>query len=166
MKSILTRRSIRKYTDQPVSDDLIKQILEAAMAAPSAGNEQPWQFIVINDRKILDEIPAIHPYAAMIKEAPMAILVCGDLSKEKYPGYWPVDCAAATENLLIAVNALGLGAVWCGVYPREERMAGMKKLFAIPDGIMPFALIPLGHPAEQKPPADRFDPSRIHHNNW
>ena len=136
------------------------------MAAPSAGNEQPWQFIVITERKILDQIPAIHPNVSMIKEAPMAILVCGDLSKEKLAGYWSVDCSAATENLLLAVHALGLGAVWCGIYPREERMAGMKKLFGIPDGIVPFALVPIGYPAEEKPPADRYDESRIHHNKW
>jgi nitroreductase len=166
MQSILTRRSIRKYKDKPVSDDLIKQVLEAAMAAPSAGNEQPWQFIVINDRKILGQIPAIHPNASMTKDAPLAILVCGDLSKEKYPGYWSVDCSAATENLLLAVHALGLGAVWCGIYPREERIEGMKKMLGIPDGIVPFALVPIGYPGEEKPPSERFEKERIHYNKW
>jgi len=166
MKTILTRRSIRKYTKQAVSDDLINQILEAAMAAPSAGNGQPWQFLVINDRKLLDEIPNLHPHAAMIREAPIAILVCGDLSKEKYPGFWPVDCAAATENLLLGVHAVGLGAVWCGIYPRDERMDAFKKMLGIPEGIMPFALVPIGYPGEEKPPSERFEKERIHYNKW
>ena len=166
MKAILTRRSIRKYKPQAVPDEIITELLTAAMCAPSAGNEQPWEFVVINDRKLLDKIPEFHPYATMLKEAPVAILVCGDLKREKHKGYWVQDCSAATENILIAVNEKKLGAVWLGIYPREERVAGLRKLLGIPENIVPFSLIAIGYPAEVKEPADRFDPVRVHQNRW
>lgn len=166
IQAILSRRSIRRYTDRQVSDEIVKQLLESAMSAPSAGNEQPWHFVVIRDRQILNEIPKIHPYSGMLKEAPLAILVCGDESLQKYKGYWVQDCSAATENLLIAVNALGLGGVWLGVYPIEDRVIGIRKLLGMPENVIPFSLISIGYPAEQKPPANRYDESRIHYNRW
>lgn len=167
MKAILTRRSIRKYTDQTVSDEQVKILLEAAMCAPSAGNEQPWHFIVIRDRQLLDEVPQYHPYANMIKQASVAILVCADSGLSKFDvDYWVQDCAAATENILLAVQDAGLGAVWLGVYPREERMAGLRRLFSIPEGIIPFALIPVGYPAEHKDAGNRFREDRIHLDRW
>jgi len=166
MKSILTRRSIRRFTSQPVSDEIIQDLLRAAMSAPSAGNEQPWEFVVITDRKILDEIPKVHPYAQMCREASAAILVCCDVTRETHQGFWVQDCSAATENILIAVNDKGLGAVWVGVYPREDRVEGLRKLVKLPAYIIPFALIPVGYPAETKPPSGRFDPARIHRNKW
>jgi len=166
MQAILSRRSIRRYTDKPVSDEVVEQLLKSAMSAPSAGNEQPWHFVVIRDRQILNEIPKIHPYSGMLKEAPLAILICGDESLQKYKGYWVQDCSAATENLLIAVNALGLGGVWLGVYPIEDRVVGIRKLLGMPESVIPFALISIGYPAEQKPPADRYDESRVHHDRW
>lgn len=166
MEAILSRRSIRSYTQQAVSEQLIEELLKAGMSAPSAGNEQPWQFIVINDRQILDEIPNHHPYAQMLIEAPVAIMVCGDLELEKHKGYWVQDCCAAAQNILIAVQAKGLGAVWLGVYPREDRVKAMRKLLSIPEQIIPLAVIAIGYPAEQKPPANRYDISRIHSNRW
>lgn len=166
MQALLTRRSIRKYTDEPVSEGTIQEVITAAMSAPSAGNEQPWHFVVINSRKILDEIPSFHPHSLMIREAPVAILICGDLGLEKHKGYWVQDCSAATENLLLAIHSKGLGAVWLGVYPREERVEGLRKLLGIPGHVIPFSLVPVGHPAEQKPPAERYNPLRIHHNKW
>jgi len=166
MKAILNRRSIRKYTQEPVPDGVIKELLEAAMSDPSAGNEQPWEFVVINDRQILNEIPKFHPYSQMLKEAPVAILVCGDLNQQKYDGYWVLDCAAATENILIAAQDKGLGAVWLGIYPAEERIEGMRKLLGIPDHVVPVALIALGYPAEHKEPANRFNPNKIRYNKW
>lgn len=166
LKAILTRRSIRKYTDEPVPDQIIMELLAAAMAAPSAGNEQPWHFIVINDRQILNEIPKFHPYSQMLKEASVAILVCGDEMLEKYTGYWVQDCSAATENILIAVQAKRLGAVWLGIYPIAERVTGMRELLGLPEHVIPFSLVPIGYPAEEKPPADRFDETRIHYNKW
>ena len=166
MEAILTRRSVRKYTSQTVSDDLVKKLLEAAMAAPSAGNEQPWHFVVITDRAALDEIPKFHEYSQMLKEAPAAILVCGDETLEKYQGYWVQDCSAATENLLLAAHALGLGAVWLGVYPIEERVDATRVLLNLPAHVIPFAIIALGYPAEPTGPADRYDSSRVRHNTW
>ena len=105
MEAILARRSIRKYTDQPVPDGVIKELLDAAMSAPSAGNQQPWHFVVLRDREILDEVPKFHPHSLMVKEASAAILVCGDPTLEKHKGYWVQDCTAATENILIAAHA-------------------------------------------------------------
>ncbi len=167
MEAVFSRRSIRKYTKETISEQSLQEILEAAMSAPSAGNQQPWHFVVIDDRNLLDQIPALHPHSLMCREAPIAILVCGDLSLEKHAGYWVQDCAAATENLLLSIHALGLGGVWLGIFPRDERVKGLRKLLNIPEQVIPFALIPIGHPAEQKPPRpDRYNQSRIHKNTW
>ncbi len=166
MENILSRRSIRRYTAEPVSEETIKQLLEAAMSAPSANNRQPWQFVVIDDRELLDAITEVHRYAQMLKEAPLAILVCGDLQRAKRQGYWVQDCSAATENLLLAAHALGLGAVWLGVYPNEQRLVGVRHLLRLPEQLEPFSLISIGHPAEQKPPSARYDVERVHRNQW
>lgn len=166
IEAILTRRSIRKYTDRPVPDDLITELLRAAMAAPSAVNQQPWQFVVVRDRELLESIATALPYGKMAREAQLAVVVCGDLDQERTPGYWAQDCAAATENLLVAANASGLGAVWLGTYPLEERVAAMRALFGLPEHIVPFAVVPIGYPAEHPGPADRFDPDRIHLDKW
>lgn len=166
LRTILTRRSIRRYTGEKVDGETIRKVLEAGMAAPSAGNQQPWHFIVLDDRKVLDAVPEHHPHSSMIREAPVAILVCGDISAEKHQGYWVQDCAAATQNMLLAVTDMGLGAVWLGVYPREDRVRGLRALLKLPEHIIPFSLIPIGRPAEEKPPAGRFDSGRIHYNRW
>ena len=165
MEAILTRRSIRKYTKQPVSDEVLKELLEAAMCAPSASNRQPWCFVVINDRKVLDEIPNYHPYAQMLKEAPVAILVCCDSDLE-LRGYGVEDCSAATQNILLAAHAKGLGAVWLGVYPTESRVTDTKKLLNLPEHIIPISLISVGYPAEQKPSPERYRVDRVHYNHW
>jgi nitroreductase len=164
--AIHSRRSIRRYTDKKVEDKIIEKVIKAAMQAPSAGNAQPWHFMVIEDRKILDKIPAIHPYAQMCKEAQTAILVCGDTKLEKYEGYWVQDCSAATENMLLAAHALGLGAVWCGIYPKKERVDEFRKLFDLPLNVMPLSLVPMGYPGEKKEKEDRFKPERVHKNAW
>jgi nitroreductase len=166
MTALYSRRSIRLYTPKQIPSNVVLDILRAAMCAPSAGNERPWHFIILKERSILDEIPTIHPFAAMIKQAGTAVLVCGDTTLEKYKGYWPLDCAAATQNLLIAAHAKGLGAVWCGVYPSEDRVMNLKKLLNLPAHIVPFSLIPLGFPAEVKQATERFDNSRVHENRW
>ena len=166
LEAIHTRRSIRKYGDQPVPDELVQKILAAAMSAPSACNQQPWQFVVITDRATLEQVPKVNPHAAMAKDAPLAILVCGDTSLEQVPGYWVVDCAAAVQNLLLAAHALGLGAVWTGVYPRRDRMDGFRRLLNLPDGVIPHTLIPLGYPAETHPREDRYRPERVHRDGW
>lgn len=166
MEAIFTRRSIRKYTEAPVTEEDLQYLLSAGMSAPSAGDERPWEFIVITDRNILDEFPSVHPYSGMLREAPAAILVCGDISREKHAGFWVQDCSAATENILIAVAHRGLGSVWLGVYPREDRVKGIRKLLGIPESIIPFALLPVGHPGERKPPKGTIDPDRVHRNRW
>ena len=166
MEAILGRRSIRKYTVQGISDTTLRRLLEAGMSAPSAGNEQPWEFVVIDDRKLLNAIPAIHPHSQMLSEAPLAIAVCGDLQREKHLGFWMQDCSAATENILIAAHAHGLGAVWLGIYPREERIQGIRRILSIPDNIVPLSLIAVGYPAEEKSGLNRYDESRIHRNGW
>ncbi|MCR4412373.1 MAG: nitroreductase family protein [Thermoguttaceae bacterium] len=166
LEALHTRRSIRQYQDRPVPAELIDRLLRAAMAAPSARNAQPWHFVVLDDRTLLDAIPEFAPNAPMVRGAPAAILVCAELRLELSPGYWPVDCAAATENLLLAAHGLGLGAVWCGIYPREERMAGFRRLLDLPKGIEPHSLVVLGYPAEHPPSQDRYRPDRVHRNGW
>lgn len=166
MDAIFTRRSIRKYEDREVPAELETELLKAAMNAPSAGNEQPWHFIVIRDRKLMDAIPKFHPYSGALKTAPMAVLVCGDTELERYTGYWVQDCSAATENLLLAAHALGLGAVWLGVHPDSERVEGMRKLFGVPVHVVPFALVAVGWPAEEKSRQDRYNSTRVHYEKW
>lgn len=166
LKAILLRRSIRKYTSQPIPEEVVNDLLKAAMSAPSAYNEQPWQFIVINKRSLLDEIPKIHKHSSMITEAPMAILVCADKERFKKNNYWVQDCAAATQNLLLAAFDKGLGAVWLGVYPREERIHGLRQLLGLQENIIPFSLVSMGYPAEEKPSSNRYDESRVHYNGW
>ena len=166
MDPVLTRRSIRKYTNQPVSEKILQTLLKAAMVAPSAGDERPWHFLIIQDHQILDQIPEIHPYAHVAKQAPVVILVCGDEKLQKHQGFWIQDCAAATENILIEIQQLGLGAVWLGIYPVQGRVEGFRRLLNIPEHVIPFALIPVGYPGEHKDPADRYDKSRVHYNRW
>lgn len=165
-QAIITRRSVRRFSPRPVPPELIDKMLRAAMAAPSAGNQQPWHFMVIDERSLLDQLAAVHPYAGMLTQAPAAIIVCGDNTLERYPGYWVQDCSAATENLLLAAHALDLGAVWVGIYPRAERVDAVRQLLGMPAQITPLALVPLGYPAERPEPADRFVRSRIHRNRW
>jgi len=166
LETIFTRRSIRKYTDQKIDDDVFVDLVKAAVSAPSAGNQQPWQFIVITDKEKLERVLEFHPHAHMLLDAQGAILICGDLSKEKHKGYWVLDCAAATQNILLAAHANGFGACWLGIYPREERVAGMKSLVLVPDHVIPFALASLGFPDEQKGPSDRYDESLVHYEMW
>ena len=166
IEAILSRRSIRKYSKKPIPAYLIKELLEVGMSAPSAGNEQPWHFIVINDPQILNEIPTFHPHSKMLKDAATAILVCCDTQLEKHKGMGIQDCSAAAENILIAIQAKGWGAVWLGIYPREKRVTGLRKLLNIPEHVIPFSLISIGYPAEQKPRANRYNASRVHYNQW
>ena len=159
---LFKRRSIRKYTDEPVSASDTEQILRAAMAAPSASNKQPWQFITIRDRAMLTTFAELHPYAKMLNEATLCIAVCG----EKANKYAVQDCSAATQNILLAAAGLGLGSVWLGVHPNPEREPQLAGLLKMPDSHFPLCLIAIGHPAEQKPPADRYDPARVHDETW
>ena len=165
-EALYTRRSIRSFTDAAVTEADLETLLRAAMAAPSAGNAQPWHFVVVTERAVLDAIPGIHPYAAMCKTAQAAVVVCAELALEKYPGNWVLDCAAATQNLLLAARGMDIGSVWCGLYPQQERMTAMAGLLRLPEGIAPHALVALGHPAQEFKKIDRFKPERIHRNGW
>ncbi len=166
LDAIYTRRSIRKYTPETVSDKDIEKLLRAGMAAPSAGNQQAWEFVVIDDRAVLDAIPNVHPYAQMVLDAPLCLVICADLSREKYAGFWVQDCSASTQNILVAAHAMGLGAVWLGIAPGGDRAHQVAELLKLPGGIEPLALIAVGHPDEVKEPAERFDPRKAHHNRW
>jgi nitroreductase len=166
IEALMTRRSIRSYTDQPVSDEALDKILRAAMAAPSAGNERPWHFVVVRDRGQLETVASGLRYGTMTRQASLAVVVCGELDLERHPGFWVLDCSAATENLLLAAHALGLGAVWLGIYPVEERVEFMRSVCEIPARVTPFAVVAIGHPEEYPGPVDRFDKSRIHIDRW
>lgn len=166
MKEIFERRSIRRYTNEPVSEEDLRYLLKAAMAAPSAHNEQPWEFIIVKDRQLLTEITKFHPYSQMLHEAPAAIIVCCDQNRVITQGYWVQDCSAATENILLAAQGKGLGTVWMGVYPKENLVKSTKKLFEIPEHVTPLCIIAVGHPGEKKGPADRYDEKRVHIDKW
>ncbi len=169
LEAVQTRRSVRKYEKREINDEIVKTLLSAAMSAPSAANQQPWEFIVIKDRDMLDGIPAFSPFAKMAAHATLGILICGDTRNLIAPGFWVQDCSAATQNLLIAAHALGLGAVWTGVYPTDlmdGRVTGFVKHCQLPEGVVPLAFVVLGYPAETPPKQNRFNPYRIHANVW
>ena len=165
---IMTRTSIRAFQDKPVSDETVEVHLKAAMAAPSAKNSQPWSFIVIRDRALLEKLGESLPNAKMTATAPVAVVICGTLDKA-LPGeareYWIQD-AAATENFLLAAHALGLGAVWTGVHPISGRIRILKDALKRPEGVEPFCLIPFGWPAEPGTLKDKWDPAIIHQDIW
>ncbi len=166
IEAIVTRRSIRRYKPDAVGPEKVEILLRAAMQAPSSKNLQPWRFVVVTERALLDGFAAFHPHAAMLKEAPAGILVCGDRSAQPLDGYLALDCAAATQNLLLAAHALGLGAVWLGIYPREERIKETARLYGLPGSVLPIAMVAVGRPAEEKDPAQRYDPAKIHEEHW
>lgn len=166
MDAILGRRSVRRYTDRPVAEAAVTDLLRAAMAAPSAGNQQPWQFVVVRDRKILEDLAAANPYGGMARDAQLAVVVCGDPGERAHGEFWIQDCSAATQNLLLAAHATGLGAVWCGTYPLEERVVRVRAALNLPDEIVPFAVVPVGYPAEEPVSVDRYDSRRIHFDRW
>lgn len=161
MKEIFERVSIRKYTDQPVEEEKILAILRAAMAAPSAGNQQPWEFFVVRDRGMLEALSAVSPYSGCTKAAPLAI-VSAYREKLWAPAYAQIDMSIAMENLWLACTEQGLGGVWLGIAPIEERMKAVEEIVGIPEGLRAFAIFPLCYPAEKRAQQDRFDESRIH----
>jgi len=165
-EAIHTRRSIRKYADEEIPADQVKKLLAAAMMAPSAGDARPWQFIMVTDPDKKKRVKDVHPYVGMIAKAPLGILICGDLEKEKYPGFWPQDCSAAMQNLLLAAHASGLGAVWTGIYPMEDRVQKFNEIFRLPEQIIPFGLAVMGWPVQQVKSEDRYTDACVHHNEW
>lgn len=167
LEAIFTRRSIREYTAQAVADELVERLLAAAMQAPSAGNQQPWHFIVVTERAQMDALADALPFGKMLHTAPIGIVVCGDMDLEKHRGYWVQDCSNATMNLLLAAHDQGLGAVWLGVYPVEERVASLKQILGLPALVIPLSVVPLGYPAATPKRAEkRYNETRLHHNSW
>ncbi len=171
LENIMTRSSVRSFTTQKVEDEKIETLLRAGMAAPTGGNKQPWEFIVLSDRGIMDQIPDFAPGARMITKAPMAIVVCGDVSRGM-PGvlseYWIQDCSAATENILLAAHAMGLGAVWCGAYPNndDDRVSMFKRLLNLPESVYALCVIVIGYPDGEQTPKDKWDSSKVHYNRF
>ena len=161
MNNIYTRVSIRRYQDKPVEPEKTQAILRAAMQAPSATNQQPWEFYVVTNREKLQALSEVSPYAWMTKDAPAAI-VSAYRKDCKVPVYAQIDLSIAMENLWLETDAQGLGGVWLGIAPVEERMQAVERILDIPDTLRAFAIFPYGYPAETKAQQDRFEPERIH----
>ncbi len=163
LRAIFTRRSIRRYTDEPVDEADLQGLLEASMAAPSSSNRKPWHFVVVTDRENLIALAEVHPYGKMLAGAGAAIAVCGD---PDISARWVVDCSAATENILIAAATMGLGAVWLGCHGSPERERAIRGVLGIPSSIGVLSLLSIGHPAEEKEARTQYDPNRVHRNHW
>ena len=166
INNIMTRTSIRQYTNEPVSKADIETMLRAGMAAPTAVNKQPWHFVAVTNKEKLAELAGRR---GMIKQAGVAIVVCGNLDKAmqgKAQEYWIQDCSAATENILLAAKALGLGAVWTGCYPMDDRVAEVSKALKLPETIVPLCVIAIGHPADQPMPKDKWKPENVSYNEF
>jgi nitroreductase len=159
-----TRRSVREYTEEPVTDEQVEAMLKAAMAAPSARNLQPWRFVVVRKRKLLDKLAKVHKYAYMLEKAPLGIVVCGD--QEVSERHWVEDTCAATQNLLLAATAVGLGGVWINVYPKRKSQKYVRELLDIPDHVGVLCLVAVGQPSEEEKPRTQYDPKWVHHDQW
>jgi nitroreductase len=167
--TIYSRKSVRTFTGAPVPRALLEQLARAGMAAPTAMDKRPWAFVLVTDKAVLQKLAEGLPYAKMLNEAGGAVVVCG-MREKTLPGeggeYWVQDCSAATQNVLLAAEGLGLGAVWTGVYPGAERVALVRKVLGIPENVVPLNVIPVGHPTGAEKPKDKFDEKNIHWNAW
>lgn len=168
IENIMTRASVRDFTDRQISKDTLETIVKCGMAAPTAMDKRPWAFVVVTEREMLDSLNAVHPYANL-KTATAAIIVCGNMDKTiegEAREYWVQDCSAATENILLAAHAYGLGAVWCGVYPTPERVDAVKKTLSMPEQIVPLCVVTMGYPAQNVEPKDKWVPEDVHYQKW
>lgn len=169
IEAIMTRSSVRSYSDKGIAKETVDTLLRAAMAAPTAMNKQPWRFVVIDKREILDTIASKFKSMTMAAKAPLAIVMCGDMNdaiEGEGREYWVQDVSASTENLLLAAHAMGLGAVWCGIYPIEERVKDFSELLQLPENIKPMACVCIGYPDGTNQPKDKWKPEYIHYNKW
>ncbi|WP_171593551.1 nitroreductase family protein [Marinifilum caeruleilacunae] len=169
LEIIHQRKSVRNYTDEKVSKEQLENLVKAGMAAPTAVNKQPWAFIAIDDRSTLDQLGDALPYAKMTKKASAAIIVCGDLSKalqDWEQEFWIQDCSAATQNILLAAESMGLGAVWTAAYPAKDRMASVVEILQLPEHIVPLNVIPIGYPTGVEKPKDKWKPENLHWQKW
>lgn len=168
LKSLFARRSVRKYVEKEVPDGMVKDILEAGMAAPSAVAKDPWHFIVVKDKGTLAKIAEGLPNGQMLKTAGVGLVVCGDVKKAhgNELSYLLQDCSAAIENILLAASMFGLGAVWLGVHPRQERIDHVREIFNLTENIIPVAAISIGWPAESPAPRTRYQEALVHREKW
>jgi nitroreductase len=166
LKAILTRRSIRKYSEKNIPGEYYEVLLKAAMHAPTGRNRQPWHFILVSDRKRLKMLADVNPSWKMLEHADSAIVVCGDLNLEDSESFIIQDCSAATQNILLAAHELGLGTVWLGVHPRTDRLEPLKEILEIPSHIIPVSMVSVGNPNEEREQPDRYNIERIHQDRW
>ena len=169
IENIMTRTSVRKYTDRKIEAEKVETLLRAAMAAPTAVNKQPWHFIVVDDPAVLDSLAGRGQRGNMLRSAPLAIVVCGDFSKALdgvNREYWIQDTSAATENLLLAAHGLGLGAVWTGAWPNEQRCDNIRRVLDLPENIVPLNITIIGYPAENPAPKDKWKPENVSYNKF
>ncbi len=167
-ESIMTRTSVRNYTDVPVSEELVEKLLRAGMSAPTAGNKQPWELVVVTEREVLDAIPPIIKGARMAAKSQLAIVVLGTPANALMPDYWVQDCSAVTQNILLAAHGFGLGAVWCGAYPENGtgRVEAMSKLLNLPEGTFALSVIVIGHPNQEQVVKDKWKEEKVHYNRY
>jgi nitroreductase len=163
---IFERKSVRKYQNKPVEKEKIEKLLRAAMQAPSAGNQQPWEFLVIQEKTTLKKLSEMSQYSRMLDGAGLAVIFLGNTERIRMMGYWEQDMGAATENLLLEAVELGLGAVWLGVSPMQDRMEYVRNLFDLPENIKPFSIVSIGYPAEDREFTDRYDEKRVHFEKY
>ncbi len=168
---IMTRASVRSYTGEQINDSIVNKILRAGMAAPTAANQQPWYFVVINEQSLKDSITAAFEYTKMVENCSFAVVVCGDMDnlfKGDIPdgGFWVEDCSAASENMLLAAHALGVGGVWCGIYPLKDREQRLRSILNLPSNLTPLNVMAFGYPSQQVAPKDKWDPAKIHYNSY
>lgn len=169
LNAIQTRVSVRQFTGEKITNEQINTLLRCAMAAPSAINKQPWAFLVVTDEALLRQMGEAFPFSRCGNGAACAFVMCGDMTKTiegEGQGFWINDVSAATENLLLAAHAMGLGAVWTGVYPSRERTAQVQELLGLPEYIIPMCIVPVGVPAEQPAVKQKFKEENIHYNRW
>lgn len=163
IENIFSRKSVRSYEDKDIEKEKIALLLQAAMAAPSGRDLRPWEFIVLNDRTILDSLSVKLPYAKMLNHARCAIVVCGDSVRSSY---WYLDCSLAAGNILLAAESLGLGAVWTVAYPYRDRIQSIRTFVSMPGRVLPLCIIPVGYPSTEVKPKQKFDEKKIHYNGW
>lgn len=167
LQTIFQRKSVRDFLPKKVSREILDTLVRAGMAAPTGRDIRPWEFVVVTERILLDTLARVLPYAAMLAEAPAAIVVCGrtDVTAGG-SSYWYLDCSAAAENILLAAESLGLGAVWTATYPYEDRMQAVAGILELPDEVLSLNVIPVGYPRGEQTPKEKYDSSRIHRNKW
>lgn len=171
LECIMTRASVRKYKPEPVNDSIITAILKAGMAAPTAANQQAWHFVVVTEQGLKDSITEAFQWTKMVRDCAFAVVVCGDMSKlfdgdREDGGFWTLDCSAASENMLLAAHALGLGGVWCGIYPEEDRMSRLSEILGLPHNLRPLDILPFGYPEVPVVPKDKWDPKKVSYNRF